>query len=135
MLMRRKSRGGALTPSEKCRRKFLKQLPGGFDDDTYLDWERSYKWNAHLAWDEVLNHAAFTALLRDEKYDEVAAHAVRIESRTNLLFSFEKMALRDAVRAPEGAKVFATGLHHFLYGGVSDETRFDLWRDVVASLP
>jgi hypothetical protein len=134
MLMRRKS-AGALTPAEKCRRKFLKQFPGGFADETYLDWERNYKWNAHLAWDEVLNHAAMTALIRDEKYDDVAAHAVRIESRTNLLFSFEKMALRDAVRPPEGAKAFATGLYHFLYGGVSDELRFDLWRDVVGALP
>lgn len=35
------------------------------------------------------------------------AAAVAIESRTNLLFSFEKMALRDAVRSPAGARVLA----------------------------
>jgi hypothetical protein len=39
----------------------------------------------------------FTGLLRANKFEEIAMRAVRIESRTNLIFSFEKMALRDAV--------------------------------------
>jgi hypothetical protein len=39
-----------------------------------------------------------------------ARRAVRIESRTNLLFSFEKMPLRDAVREGNGARTFATEL-------------------------
>jgi hypothetical protein len=60
---------------------------------------------------------------------------VRIESRTNLLFSFEKMALRDAIRSRAGARLFATGLYDFLWGGGSDETRFERWCDAVAALP
>ena len=135
MLMRRTlSRRGA-SPAEKCRRKFLKYFPGGFDDPTYVDWERNYKWAAHLMWEQALGHTAFRQLLRDGAYQVIAANAVRIESRTNLLFSFEKMALRDAVRAPEGARAFAEGLYHLLYGGGNDEVRFNRWRDVVASLP
>jgi hypothetical protein len=119
----------------RCRKKFLRFFPKGFNDETYLDWERNYKWNAHLAWEEVLNAAALRRLVRERRYDEVAMHAVRIESRTNLLFSFEKMALRDAVKPAEGARAFAEGLCDFLHGRGSDETRFDRWRDVVASLP
>ncbi len=134
MLMRRTSRRG-LTPVEKCRRKFLKYFPGGFADETYLDWERNYKWNAHEQWEAVLNQSAFRTLLRDGAHAEIAAHAVRIESRTNLLFSFEKMALRDAVKPAEGARAFADGLYHFLFGGGNDEVRFNRWRDVVGSLP
>ena len=42
---------------------------------------------------------------------EIAAEAIRIESRTNLLFSFEKMALRDAVRSIQGAKAFSLALY------------------------
>jgi hypothetical protein len=132
--MRRRSTGRA-TPAEKCRRKFLKYFPGGFADETYLDWERRYKWRAHETWEQSLSQPAFRRLLRDEAHGEIAAHAVRIESRTNLLFSFEKMALRDAVRPPDGARAFAEGLYHFLYGGGNDEVRFNRWRDVVASLP
>ena len=33
-----------------CRRKFLRYFPGGFGDETYLDWERDYKWEAHERW-------------------------------------------------------------------------------------
>lgn len=135
MLMRRTSSSRGLSSVEKCRRKFLKYFPGGFADETYLDWERNYKWNAHQQWEVLLNHAAFRKLLRDEAYADIAAHAIRIESRTNLLFSFEKMALRDALRPPEGARAFADGLFHYLYGGGNDEVRFNRWRDAVGSLP
>jgi hypothetical protein len=38
----------------------------------------------------VLNHTAYRAQLDQGKFAEIAAHAVRIESRTNLLFSFRK---------------------------------------------
>src|SRR5436190_14995156 len=76
--------------AKRCRRKFLRFFPDGFRDKTYLAWERDYKWNAHLRWQEVLNPSAWQRLLKQRKYVEAAAHAVRIESRTNLLFSFEK---------------------------------------------
>lgn len=133
--MRRTSSRRGVTSVEKCRRKFLKYFPGGFADETYLDWERGYKWTAHEQWEAVLNQAAFRTLLRDQAYAEIAAHAVRIESRTNLLFSFEKMALRDAVKSPGGARAFADGLYHLLYGGGNEEVRFNRWRDVVGALP
>jgi hypothetical protein len=133
--MRRKTHSRAISSAEKCRRKFLRYFPGGFADETYLDWERNYKWNAHLAWKQVLDHSAYRDLLRYERHADVAAHAVRIESRTNLLFSFEKMALRDAVRTSEGARTFSEGLYQFLYGGGTDEGRFNQWRDAVGRLP
>ena len=133
--MKKKSRARARTSAEKCRTKFLKYFPGGFTDETYLEWERNYKWNAHVAWRDVLGHSAFRDLLRNERYADIAAHAVRIESRTNLLFSFEKMALRDAVRSAVGAKAFSDGLFHFLYGGGDEDVRFNRLCDVVSRLP
>jgi hypothetical protein len=60
---------------------------------------------------------------------------VRIESRTNLLFSFEKMALRDAVRTPRGARTFAQGLLDLLHGTGPPEERFEQWIAAVESLP
>jgi hypothetical protein len=62
---------------------------------------------------------------------EVALRAVRIESRTNLIFSFEKMALRDAVKSAAGAKAFATGLYDFLYGRGTGEEKFERWCEIV----
>src|SRR6185503_3026085 len=115
-----------------CRRKFLRFFPDGFEDETYLAWERDYKWDASREWERMLNQSAFSRLLREGDYAEVALRAVRIEARTNLIFSFEKMALRDAVKSTAGARMFATGLYNFLYGKGRMQERFDAWCDVVA---
>ena len=119
----------------RCRRKFLRFFPGGFQDETYLDWERNYKWEAHERWEASLSREAFRAALAAKHYAEIAARAVQIESRTNLLFSFEKMALRDAVKSPAGARAFAEGLYEFLYGRGGEEGKFEKWCVVVAALP
>jgi hypothetical protein len=119
----------------KCRKKFLRYFPGGFADDTYIDWERGYKWAAHEKWQAELGEAELKRLVRGAHHLEVAARAVRIESRTNLLFSFEKMALRDGVRSAAGAAAFANGLLAFLHGRGSDERRFEEWCRVIEALP
>jgi len=98
-------------------------------------WERNYKADAATAWRLQLNRARFEQLLQAGQYREVASAAIRIESRTNLLFSFEKMALRDAVKSNAGARAFATGLYEFLHGSGTDETRFTAWCETVAALP
>lgn len=121
----------------RCRRKFLRFFPGGFRDETYLEWERSYKWATHERWNAALGRAEFQRLLRGEEFLEIAARAIRVEqqSRHSMIFSFEKMALRDAVRSAAGAERFATGLYQFLHGGSALERRFTEWVTVVAALP
>ena len=60
----------------------------------------------------------------------------RIESGRALLFSFEKMALRDAVvRSEIGARAFADGLYDWLHGPGREADRFERWVGVVQSLP
>jgi hypothetical protein len=121
----------------RCRRKFLSFFPGGFRDAAYAEWERDYKWETHLRWQQVLNQRDHRALLRQHSYAEVAARAVRVEqqSKHSMIFSFEKMALRDAVKQSAGAKSFAEGLYEFLYGGGTLEHRFLQWVEVVGGLP
>jgi hypothetical protein len=121
--------------ARSCRKKFLGFFPKGFRDPTYLAWERDYKEAAHVAWQESLGRDALAALIADGRHDEVAATAVRIESRTNLLFSFEKMAVRDAVASDKGARAFAEGLYDWLHGDGTERERFERWLDVVADLP
>lgn len=120
---------------KRCRGKFLHYFSGGFRDETYFDWERGYKQKAHTRWNEMLAPRELRALIRAGKYDEVAHRAVAIEGRTNLLFSFEKMALRDALRTPAGARDFSKGLFHLIDGKASLESRFDRWIEVLAKLP
>jgi hypothetical protein len=119
----------------KARRKFLKMFPGGFRDEDYLDLERGYKWDAHRRWETALGESIFAGLISEKKFEEIAAIATRIESRTNLLFSFEKMALRDAVRSPAGAKAFALALFDLLHGTDPMEVRFTNWVEAIAGLP
>lgn len=119
----------------RCRRKFLRYFPEGFTDPDYLAWERDYKWRAHVAWSGELGKREYSGMLAARRFRDVALRAVRIESRTNLLFSFEKMALRDAVRVPAGARIFAEGLFDYLYGPGSLAERFDRWCVAVAALP
>src|SRR5215204_5962204 len=129
--------GTAAAGAEACRRKFLRYFPGGFKDETYLDWERDYKWEAHERWEEALGRAEFRRLLRAGGFAEAAARAVRVEQRTrhSMIFSFEKMALRDAVKSESGARAFAEGLYELLHGGGSLEHRLKRWIETVAALP
>ena len=121
--------------ASQCRRRFLRFFPGGFRDETYLDWERGYKAAAHVRWEAELGPEQFRALIKARSFGEIAARAIRIESRTNLLFSFEKMALRDAARESAGAEALAEGLYRFLYGRGAIEARFVEWCTTVAALP
>lgn len=123
------------TGIQRAKRKFLRKFPGGFRDPTYLDWERDYKWEAHREWETHLNATRFRAALRAGDYQDIAARAVKIESGRSLLFSFEKMALRDAVRSETGARLFAEGLYKFLHGTASPEQRFMDWVAAVDRLP
>lgn len=123
------------TNAEKCRRKFLRFFPQGFQDEKYIAWERGYKWQAHEKWSAQLNRAEYQSLLRTGEFAEIAARAVKIESPTNLIFSFEKLALRDAVRSPEGAQMFAEGLNEFLHGAGKMKNKFERWFETVGRLP
>ena len=129
--------GGLATAARRCRRKFLRFFPQGFNDPTYLDWERDYKWQTHERWQAVLNRDAMRYLVERYEFEQVAARAIRVEqqSRHSMIFSVEKMALRDAVRSAAGARAFAMGLYDFLHGAGTGQERFERWCDVVAALP
>jgi len=120
---------------KKCISKFIYYFPGGYKGKKYIEWERDYKWQAHTAWEEKLNRHAFETLLKEEDYLEIAKRAVGLESKTNLLFSFEKMALRDAVKSKDSAKLFAEGLYAYIYGKGAMQKRFEQFRNMLSLLP
>jgi hypothetical protein len=119
----------------RAKRKFLRAFPGGFRDETYIDWERAYKWRAHERWQDDLSEGGFRRRIKSRQFEEIARLASSIESRTNLLFSFEKMALRDAIRSPTGAQAFSCALFDFLHGHGSAELRFASWAAALNALP
>jgi hypothetical protein len=120
---------------KRCLKKFLYYFKEGYRDDKYINWERGYKFNAHAEFQELLNQKAYESALVKYQYEAIAQQVIKIESRTNLLFSFEKMALRDAVRSYNGAKDFAKGLYDYVYGKDDLKTRFEKFVEVIGSLP
>jgi hypothetical protein len=124
-----------VAPARRARAKFLSYFPDGFRDETYVETERAFKWQAHREWEAQLGRNQLGGLLARKKYKEAATRVVRIEARTMLLFSFEKMALRDAALSSKGARPFVTGLFEWLYGPGSEPEKFARWCDVVAALP
>ena len=132
-----KKTSAAPAGAARCRRKFLRTFRGGFRDETYLDWERDYKWETHERWEEALGRPEYGRLLKSGEFSEIAQRAVRVEqrSRHSMIFSFEKMALRDAIKSEAGARAFAEGLYAFLHDKASLQRRFERWVKVVAALP
>lgn len=129
------SRDSIRTARKRCIQKFLHYFKKGFDDQKYIAWERQYKWDAHLQFQQKLNQGSFKELLRSKRFEEISRIAIQIESKTNLLFSFEKMAIRDAVKSKEGAEQFASGLFGYLYSGDPVQRRFENFMEVISSLP
>lgn len=119
----------------KCRHKFLRFFPKGFTDDKYWHWERGYKWRAHERWLELLPKKEFEALLSRGEFAEVGSRALRTLAGTNLIFSFESMALRDALKTDVGSRLFAQGLYDLIYGRGALPKKFDAWCQTVAALP
>ncbi len=120
---------------KKCLSKFLYYFPGGYRGTKFNEWERNYKWNAHEQWKKKLNKRDFQKLIDGGEYTEITKRALSIESRTNLLFSFEKMALRDAVKSPASAQVFALGLYQWLYVPGNMKQKFEVYLDMLQALP
>jgi len=70
----------------RARKKFLHYFPKGFREEKYIAWERQYKLDAHLQFRQELDRDTYLKLLNASQYEKIAAIAVRIESKTNLLF-------------------------------------------------
>ena len=106
--LRRPSRP-AVSGATRCRNKFLRHFPEGFRDESYLSLERQYKWETHLRWQSVLGFDKFKRLLDLGEFRVIATQAARVEqlSKHSMIFSFEKMALRDAIKSEEGVKAFS----------------------------
>ena len=119
----------------KCIKKFLHYFPKGFADKKYFSWERGYKQAAQEGWQEKLNKKEYERLLTEKDYPEILKRALSLEAKTNLLFSFEKMALRDGVKEEASAAVFAKGLFEYIYGKKVLQQKFEAFVQVLSSLP
>ncbi len=107
-----------------CVNKFLSRFPQGFQGDDYCSTERDYKVEAHKMACEILSKSALDSSLARSDHGEIAKAAMRVSSKTNLIYPNERMALRDGLKDAEGAREFAVTLRALLYGEEEVEHRF-----------
>ena len=69
---RPKTRDPIQTRRTRCRRKFLRYYPGGFDDEDYVALERGYKESAHDRWTAELGRVEHSRLIEAGRFAEVA---------------------------------------------------------------
>jgi len=120
-----------------AKRRFKEIFPGGFADPTYIEWERGYKWSAHLAWEHELDRATWGRLLAAGEQQEVAARiaAFYARSKLNMLALYEWMALREALNDKTGARLFATALYDLIHGNGQFAVRVEKFAAVLDRLP
>jgi hypothetical protein len=119
------------------KRRFQEIFPRRFADDTYLAWERDYKWEAHLAWQRLLDRRTWMSLRRRGAHAEVARRvsAFYARSHLNMLALYEWMALREALVDRRGGRAFAEGLFELIHGRDPVGARIDRFADVLDELP
>ena len=120
-----------------AKRRFKEIFPAGFRDETYLEWERGYKWDAHRAFVATLGRAEWERLLAERAYGEVAARLVRFYARSklNMLALYEWMALREALEDPAGGRALATGLYELIHGDGAFGARLERFTMLLDGLP
>ena len=86
---------------------------------TYLEWERGYKWEAHVARQHALDCETWSQLLAAREYREIGGRVARWYARShlNMLALYEWMALREALEDRVGARLLASGLEDILLHG------------------
>ncbi len=113
----------------EARLDFLEIFSDGFEDQAYLDIERNYKVNARELFLELLNEQEFKKLLDDCESEEIARRALQVANKTNLIFPNEKMSLKDGLKTPENALMFAQTLFELLYGVGEYRDRFEAFAE------
>jgi hypothetical protein len=120
-----------------AKARFREIFPRAFADKTYLAWERDYKWEAHKEFARVLGRAEFERLLNAGEHQELALRLERFyaQSHLNMLALFEWMALREALRDRDGARLIMTGMHDLLWGDAPFGERLERFAQALDAAP
>lgn len=112
-------------PLAACMRFFCTLFKGGFQDPDYLQSERNYKINAAELAHSLLSESTWSEMLTEGHFGEICTRLGKIESKTNLLHSFEKIKWQAALKDAGLQPLLAQGLFDELFGGSSRMPAFD----------
>lgn len=117
-------------PLPECVRYFRKLFPDGFYDPAYVTTdpkrgERHYKVLASQLAQSLLRQSVWSDLTKAGQFSEICQRLGSVESKTNLLHSFEKIKWHAALKDERLQKPLAEALYNDLYGSSSRMSRFD----------
>jgi hypothetical protein len=124
-------------PLPHCVQHFLSLFPKGFDDPRYLSnapktGERHFKVLASKSAKESLNQSIWNELAAQGKYGEICQRLAKVESKTILLHSFEKIKWHAALKDSALQEPLCNALYDDLYGLADRESRFQRLADVLS---
>ncbi len=124
---------------DDCVQIFLGRYRDGFDDPAYIgdlhSGERAYKVAAHELYRAELGDGCAERLLEQVEIGELRCRSLRVQGRTNLLFSTEAAAFRDGLPVDSAATQFSFALLRLLSSDTIDGARFHELARAVSSLP
>jgi hypothetical protein len=118
----------ATTSFPKAVANFLSIFPEGFRDQRYLagrTGEREYKLAANRLMMELLDKDTFFSLLESGAFKEICSRAKSVINKTNLIHTYEKIWLNNALVSENNQRIFASGLFELLYGDSALQSRFE----------
>ena len=118
----------------KAAQKFLSYFPAGFNDPKYLvgqTGEREYKLAAIQLMANLLNQQVFGELIEAQNFDEICTRAKSVINKTNLIHTYEKIWLTNALSSLENREAFSRSLFNLLYGTDSLQSRFEKFSSVL----
>jgi hypothetical protein len=107
--------------------KFQSHFPAFFNDVRYVgdlkEGERAYKWEAHELYQATLGNGQIEDLLASGDVATARTRLLGVESRVNLLSTFEKVAFRNALQDDNILRQYLTALSALLSEeGLTKET-------------
>lgn len=123
-------------PLSHCVHHFLALFPRGFEDPHYATndpktGERHYKVIASNAAKELLGKSEWAELAKLGKFGEICQRLAKVESKTNLLHSFEKIKWHAALKDIALQESLCNALYDDLYGPGTRESGFQRLTDVL----
>jgi len=126
-------------PLRDCVDYFHKLFPDGFYDAAYMTkdpkaGERHYKVVASEMAHALLGKAVWEVLIESGKFGEICQRLAKVESKTNLLHSFEKIKWHAALKVSHLQKPISISVFNDIYGVGSRMSRFDALAKVLGEL-
>jgi hypothetical protein len=119
--------------------KFQSHFPAFFDDVRYVgdlkEGERAYKWEAHKLYQSTLGNGQIDDLLASGDVSAARTRLLGVESRVNLLSSFEKVAFRNALQDDSVLRQYLTALRALLNEERLTKETFEKYLAAVYDLP